>query len=121
MTETMDQQMKLSATRADYNMQQNTKMMEQFIRAQDRRDLDPALMDIPTFTGQEPEKCLEWITRIRKRLQAVWAFFPARVDEQIRIGGPELPIISRHKYNRKTTWWRGFYKCLATYRQPPKR
>ena len=65
MTETMDQQMKLSATRADYNMQQNTKMMEQFIRAQDRRDLDPALMDIPTFTGEEPEKCLEWITRIK--------------------------------------------------------
>ena len=65
MTETMDQQMKLSATRADYNMQQNTKMMDQFIRAQDRRDLDPALMDIPTFTGEEPEKCLEWITRIR--------------------------------------------------------
>ena len=65
MTETMDQQMKLSATRADYNMQQNTKMMDQFIRAQDRRDLDPALMDIPTFTGQEPGRCLEWITRIR--------------------------------------------------------
>ena len=65
MTETMNQQMKLSATRADYNMQQNTKMMDQFIRAQDRRDLDPALMDIPTFTGQEPGKCLEWITRIR--------------------------------------------------------
>ena len=35
MTETMNQQMKLSATRADYNMQQNTKMMDQFIRAQD--------------------------------------------------------------------------------------
>ena len=65
MTNTMDQQMRLSATRADYNMQQNTKMMDQFIRAQDRRDLDPALMDIPTFTGEEPEKCLEWITRIK--------------------------------------------------------
>ena len=65
MTETMNQQMKLSATRADYNMQQNTKMMDQFIRAQDRRDLDPALMNIPTFTGQEPGRCLEWITRIR--------------------------------------------------------
>ena len=65
MTETMDQQMRLSATRADYNMQQNTKMMEQFVRAQDRRDLNPALMDIPTFTGEEPEKCLEWITRIK--------------------------------------------------------
>ena len=65
MTETMTQQMKLSATQADYNIQQNSKIMDQFIRAQDRRDLDPALMDIPTFTGQEPEKCLEWITRIR--------------------------------------------------------
>ena len=65
MTDTMDQQMRLSATHADYNMQQNTKMMDQFIRAQDGRDLDPALMDIPTFTGEEPEKCLEWITRIR--------------------------------------------------------
>ena len=59
MTDTMDQQMRLSVTRADYNMQQTTKMMDQFIRAQDRRDLDPALMDIPTFTGKDPEKCLE--------------------------------------------------------------
>ena len=52
MTEAMDQQMRLSTTRADYNMQQNTKIMDQFIHAQDRRDLDPALMDIPTFTGE---------------------------------------------------------------------
>ena len=65
MTDTMEQQMRLSATRSEYNMQQNTKVMDQFIKAQDRRDLDPALMDIPTFTGEEPEKCLEWITRIR--------------------------------------------------------
>ena len=65
MTDTMEQQMKLSATRSEYNMQQNTKVMDQFIKAQDRRDLDPALMDIPTFTGEEPEKCLEWITRIK--------------------------------------------------------
>ena len=65
MTDTMEQQMRLSATRSEYNMQQNTKVMQQFIKAQDRRDLDPALMDIPTFTGEEPEKCLEWITRIK--------------------------------------------------------
>ena len=44
--------MRLSATRSEYNMQQNTKVMDQFIKAQDRRDLDPALMDIPTFTGR---------------------------------------------------------------------
>ena len=65
MTDTMEQQMKLSATRSEYNMQQNTKVMDQFIKAQDRRDLDPAPMDIPTFTGEEPERCLEWITRIK--------------------------------------------------------
>ena len=69
MTDTMEQQMRLSAMRSEYNMQQNTKVMDQFIKAQDRRDLDPALMDIPTFTGEEPEKCLEWITRIKNVCQ----------------------------------------------------
>ena len=58
MTDTMEQQMRLSATRSEYNMQQNTKVMDQFIKAQDRRDLDPALMDIPTFTGEGTRKVL---------------------------------------------------------------
>ena len=57
--------MRLNSTKSEYNMTQNTKMMDQFIKAQDRRDLDPALMDIPTFLGDEPEKCLEWVTRIK--------------------------------------------------------
>ena len=48
-------------------MTQNTRMMDQLIKAQDRRDLDPALMDIPTFSGDQPEKCLEWVTRNKKR------------------------------------------------------
>ena len=63
--ETMEQQMRLNSTRSEYNMTQNTKMMDQFIKAQDRRDLDPTLMDIPTFSGDEPEKCLEWVTKIK--------------------------------------------------------
>ena len=33
MTDTMEQQMRLSATRSEYNMQQNTKVMDQFIKA----------------------------------------------------------------------------------------
>ena len=36
--------MRLNITKSDYNMTQNTKMMDQLIKAQDRRDLDPALM-----------------------------------------------------------------------------
>ena len=38
--ETMEQQMRLNSTKSEYNMTQNTKMMDQFIKAQDRRDLD---------------------------------------------------------------------------------
>ena len=63
--ETMEQQMRLNITKSDYNMTQNMKMMDQLIKAQDRRDLDPALMDIPTFSGDQPEKYLEWVTRIK--------------------------------------------------------
>ena len=63
--ETMEQQMRLNSIKSEYNMTQNTKMMDQFIKAQDRRDLDPALMDIPTFSEDKPEKCLEWLTRIK--------------------------------------------------------
>ena len=63
--ETMEKQMRLNTTKSEYNMTQNTRMMDQLIKAQDRRDLDPALMDIPTFSGDQPEKCLEWVTRIR--------------------------------------------------------
>ena len=46
--ETMEQQMRLNSTRSEYNITQNTKMMDQFIKAKDRRDLDPALMDMQT-------------------------------------------------------------------------
>ena len=63
--ETMEQQMRLNITKSDFNMTRNTKMMDQLIKAQDRRDLDPALMDIPTFSRDQPEKCLEWVTRIK--------------------------------------------------------
>ena len=63
--ESMEQQMKLNSTKSEYNMTQNMKMMDQLIKAQDRRDLDPALTDIPTFSGEKPEKCLEWVTRIK--------------------------------------------------------
>ena len=46
-------------------MSQNTDLFTEMARGQKRRDLDPAVMAIPTFTGQESEKCLGWINRIR--------------------------------------------------------
>ena len=46
-------------------MSQNADLFLEMIKGQNRRDLDPAVMAIPTFTGEEPEKCLDWINRIK--------------------------------------------------------
>ena len=73
--------MRLNSTKSEYNMTQNTKMMDQFIKAQDRRDLDPVLMDIPTFSGDECEKCLEWVTRIKDVCRQSGTFIPTRTDK----------------------------------------
>ena len=50
---------------AEYQMSQNADLFSEMIKVQTRRDLDLAVMAIPTFTGEEPEKCLDWINRIR--------------------------------------------------------
>ena len=46
-------------------MSQNADLFTEMAKGQRRRDLDPAVMAIQTFTGQEPEKCLDWINRIK--------------------------------------------------------
>ena len=46
-------------------MSQNADLFLEMIRGQNRRDLDPAMMAIPTFTGEEPKKCLDWMNRIK--------------------------------------------------------
>ena len=38
---------------------------QKMINTQKRRELDPTLMAIPTFSGTEPEKCMDWINRIK--------------------------------------------------------
>ena len=55
----------LNSKQAKYQMSQNADLFSEMIRGQTRRDLDPAMMAIPTFTGEEPEKCLDWINRIK--------------------------------------------------------
>ena len=88
--ETMEQQMRLNIMKSDYNMTQNTKMMDQLIKAQDRRDLDPALMDIPTFSGDQPEKCLEWVTRIKNICRQLGRSFQQELTNKSGFGGSEL-------------------------------
>ena len=62
---TVQQHILTNSRQAEYHMSQNADLFMEMTKGQRRRDLDPAVMAIPTFTGQEPEKCLDWINRIR--------------------------------------------------------
>ena len=62
---TVQQHVLTNSKQAEYHMSQNADLFREMVRGQKRRDLDPAVMAIPTFTGQEPEKCLDWINRIK--------------------------------------------------------
>ena len=62
---TMQQHVLTNSKQAEYHMSQNADLFMEMANGQRRRDLDLAVMAIPTFTGQEPEKCLDWINRIR--------------------------------------------------------
>ena len=62
---TLKEHVLLNSKQAEYQMTQNADLFSEMIRGQTRRDLEPAMMAIPTFTGEEPEKCLDWINRIK--------------------------------------------------------
>ena len=62
---TVQQHILTNSKQAEYHMSQNADLFMEMAKGQRRRDLDFAVMAIPTFTGQEPEKCLDWINRIR--------------------------------------------------------
>ena len=62
---TLQQHVTTNSRQTDYHMSQNADLFTEMINAQKRRELDPALMAIPTFSSTEPEKCMDWINRIR--------------------------------------------------------
>ena len=62
---TIQQHVLTDSKQEEYHMSKNADLFTEMTKGQKRRDLDPAVMAIPTFTGQEPEKCLDWINRIK--------------------------------------------------------
>ena len=62
---TLKEHVLLNSKQAEYQMSQNADLFSEMIKGQTRRDLDPAMMAIPAFTGEEPKKCLDWINRIK--------------------------------------------------------
>ena len=62
---TLQQHVLSNSRQAEYHMSQNADLLMQMIKVPNRRDLDPSVMAIPTFTGKEPEKFLDLINRIK--------------------------------------------------------
>ena len=62
---TLQQHVLINSKKSKYQMSQNADLFLEMIKGQNRRDLDSAVMAIPTFTGEEPKKCLDWINRIK--------------------------------------------------------
>ena len=62
---TVQQHVLTNSKQTEYHMLQNADLFTEMAKGQKRRDLDPSVMAIQMFTGQEPEKCLDWINRIR--------------------------------------------------------
>ena len=60
---TVQQPVLTNSKQAEYHMSQNADLFTEMARGQKRRNLDPVVMAIPMFAGQEPEKCLDWINR----------------------------------------------------------
>ena len=64
-TSAVEQQVILSGARAEHSIIQSNNLFQELVKGLNRRDLDPALMSIPTFTGNDSSQCLDWITKIK--------------------------------------------------------
>ena len=64
-TSAVEQQVILSGARAEHSIIQSNNLFQELVKGLNRRDLDPALMSIPIFTGDDSSQCLDWITRIK--------------------------------------------------------
>ena len=63
--ESLQQQIVLGMRTADMSQQCTDALIGELIKSHNRRDMDDVLSNIPTFNGLEPEKCVDWATRIR--------------------------------------------------------
>ena len=61
----LQQQIVLGRHTADMSQQHTDALIGELIKSHNRRDMDHILNNIPMFNGMEPEKCVDWVTRIR--------------------------------------------------------
>ena len=66
-TEVMQQQLLLNSKTTEHGIVQTASLFQEMIKAQEKRDLDPALLAIPTFSGEAKDRpqCLDWVSRVK--------------------------------------------------------
>ena len=66
-TEVMQQQLLLNSKTTEQGIVQMSSLFQEMIKAQEKRDLDPALLAIPTFSGEAKDRpqCLDWVSRVK--------------------------------------------------------
>ena len=66
-TEVMQQQLLLNSKTTEHGIVQTASLFQEMIKVQEKRDLDPALFAIPTFSGEAKDRpqCLDWVSRVK--------------------------------------------------------
>ena len=66
-TEVMQQQLLLNSKTTEHGIMQTASLFQEMIKAQEKRDLDPALLMIPTFLGEAKDRpqCFDWVSRVK--------------------------------------------------------
>ena len=66
-TEVMQQQLLLNSKMTEHSIVQTASHFQEMIKAQEKRDLDPALVAIPTFLGEAKDRpqCLDSVSRVK--------------------------------------------------------
>ena len=66
-TEVMQQQLLLNSKTTEQGIVQTASLFQEMIKAQEKRDLDPALLTIPTFLREASDRpqCLDWVSRVK--------------------------------------------------------
>ena len=66
-TEVMQQQLLLNSKTTEQGIVQMASLFQEMIKAQEKRDLDPVLLAIPTFSAEAKDRpqCLDWVSRVK--------------------------------------------------------
>ena len=63
----MQEQLLLNSKTTKQGIMQMASLFQEMIKAQEKRDLDPALLTIPTFSGEAGSRpqCLDWMSIVK--------------------------------------------------------